>query len=83
MQSQNTVMPYTMTWKILDICEEEVRHIGTWVYEWWWDQEGLVLAKAWEAAVTAGETEGVEVVVTGLGVIRFRRIKYQLSTNMV
>ena len=56
--------------------------MGTWFYELWWDQEGLVLAKAWVAAVTAGEMDGIEVGVTGVGASQVRRIKYQPSINM-
>ena len=68
-------MQYNMMQPVMDLCEEEVRHTGVWVYEWWWYQEGLVLAKVRAVAVTAGKMEGVEVDVMGVGVSQVRRIK--------
>ena len=33
MQRQNTVIQYTVTQPVLDLCEEEVQQTGMWVHE--------------------------------------------------
>ena len=50
LKRQNTVTQYIATQPILDLCEEMVWSMGTWVAKMWWDQEGLELAGAREAA---------------------------------
>ena len=47
---QNTVAQYIATRPILDLCERSVRRLGAWVYQRWWNQEGLYLEEERERA---------------------------------
>ena len=50
-KKQNTVAQYIVTQPILYLFKETVRISGVWVMKRWWDQEGMELAGAREAAI--------------------------------
>ena len=56
---QNTVAQYIVTRPIMDLCEETMHMLETWVMKMWWEQEGLDLegARAEEAEDPEGEEE--------------------------
>ena len=55
---QNTVVQYTTTRPILDLCEKTVRRPGAWVARIWRDQEVLDLAGARSVVVTEVDGDG-------------------------
>ena len=79
---QNTVAQYIATRSLLDLCEGSERDPGAWVGMRWWEQAGIDLAGAQEAAAAVAEEEGGEEwrgeerKTPGLGQ---RQIKYNLA----
>ena len=57
---QNTVVNYISTRSLLDLCEGSERALGARVGMRWWEQAGLNLVGAREAAEAAAERDGVE-----------------------
>ena len=55
---QNTVVQYTTTRPILDLCKKTVRRPGAWVARIWRDQEVLDLAGARSVVVTEVDGDG-------------------------
>ena len=53
----NTVAHYTATQSLLDLCDGLVRDPGERVGMRWWEQEGIDLEGAWEAALVVDEEE--------------------------
>ena len=64
LKRQNKVAQYIVTRPILDLCEETVRNLGTWIKKMWWYQEGLEL-KGERVDGTAAEEEGGEEETEG------------------
>ena len=58
-------MTYIDMQPITDLCEEAVQRPGTRVSKRRWEQEGLELAGAWEAAALEGEPGMAAGVVGG------------------
>ena len=57
---QNTVAKYIPTQSLLDLCEGLERYPGEQVGMQWWEQVGLDLAGAREAAAATDEGDGGE-----------------------
>ena len=50
---QKTVMQYVTTRQIMDLCLATVQRPGEWVYQRWWEQEGIDIEGIWEAVLVA------------------------------
>ena len=57
---QNTVAQYIATRSLLDLCEGSEWEPGAWMGMWWWDQAGINLVGAREAAAAVVEKDGGE-----------------------
>ena len=56
-RTQNMVAQYIATRPILYLCERSVWRSGSWVYQRWWEQEGLDLEGANERAAAELDRE--------------------------
>ena len=54
------VAQYIATQSLLELCEGSERAPGARVRMQWWEQEGIHLVGAWEAAAMVAEEEGGE-----------------------
>ena len=55
---QNTVAEFIATRPIMDLCLATERRLGSRVFNWWWEQEGLDLEGMWTADQEAEHEEG-------------------------
>ena len=54
-RNQNTVVQYIKMQLIMYLCERYVWILGAWVYQQWWDKEGLDLERGKEIAVAESD----------------------------
>ena len=59
-RQQNTIAQYIAMRSLLDLCEGSERVPGEQLDMWWWEQVGIDLAGAREAAAETAEGDGGE-----------------------
>ena len=79
LNQQNMTTQYSVTRKMICLCEEALQRPGTWVFKRWWEHEGFELEGARVTEEAVAEGWGGEGGERGRGRGRGREIMRELN----